>query len=52
MHWEEEGDYVPVLDERVKWAPEVGDRWKFVPHEWPTDEEEEGDNTDSERDGE
>jgi len=46
VHWEEEGDYVPVLDEGVKWAPEIGDEWKFVAHEWPTDDEE-GTNTDS-----
>ena len=27
-------------DEGVKWAPEIGDEWKFVAHEWPTDDEE------------
>lgn len=51
VDWEEEGYYVPVLDERVKWAPEVGVEWKFVPHEWPTDDEE-GMDTDSEQDEE
>ena len=38
-------------DEGVKWAPEIGDEWKFVAHEWPTDDEESA-HTDSEQDEE
>ena len=45
VHWEEEGDYVPVLNQR---APEVGDEWKFVKHEWPSDDEDDEEDEDDE----
>jgi hypothetical protein len=55
VDWDEEGYYMPVMEPETglpKWAPEVGDEWEFVKHEWPSDDEDEEDEDDEDDEGE
>ena len=36
---------MPVLEDE-KWAPDIGDEWKFVKHQWPSSDEDEDDDDD------